>query len=361
MTSFLGENARKYFDIRLKKVTNRIDKEGKMRFDLAEGVLKPDANFSYSALPDRNSVALKNAISNYLGILSTNISIFAGADEVIEIIPRIFLGEGEKALVVIPVFDRHIYANIKVGGKVLTHALDYINDFSLSLEEGEIISKKSRQENVKLIWLCSPNNPTGKIVDLNVIKKIAVENPNSLVIINEVYQEFYSFDPTRSSVSLLEDCKNILIIRSFSKAFCLAGYRIGYVVGSAELIQSIEGFRTLYNVSTPAQDAAMDVLLNRVEIIKGFTEEINQERERVTRSIAKLKNFQIIFQSKTNFIFMRHKTKNLFNELLAQNIVSADWSMAPGIENLGFIRISLNTPPLNDSLIQVLRAVNESL
>jgi histidinol-phosphate aminotransferase len=361
MTSFLGENARKYFDIRLKKVTNRIDKEGRMRFDLAEGVLKPDANFSYSALPDRNSVALKNTISNYLGILSTNISIFAGADEVIEIIPRIFLGEGEKALVVIPVFDRHIYANIKVGGKVLTHALDYINDFSLSLEEGEIISKKSRQENVKLIWLCSPNNPTGKIVDLNVIKKIAVENPNSLVIINEVYQEFYSFDPTRSSVSLLEDCKNILIIRSFSKAFCLAGYRIGYVVGSAELIQSIEGFRTLYNVSTPAQDAAMDVLLNRVEIIKGFTEEINQERERVTRSIAKLKNFQIIFQSKTNFIFMRHKTKNLFNELLAQNIVSADWSMAPGIENLGFIRISLNTPPLNDSLIQVLRAVNESL
>jgi histidinol-phosphate aminotransferase len=359
MTSFLGKNARKYFDIRLKKVATRIDKEGKMRFDLAEGVLKPDANFSYSALPDRNSVTLKNALSNYVGVPSKNISIFAGADEAIEIIPRIFLGEDEKALVVVPVFDRHIYTNIKVGGKVVTHALDYMNDFSFSLEDGEIISKKSRQENVKLIWLCSPNNPTGRIIDLNIIKKIAAENPDSLIIVNEVYQEFYSFDHSHSSVSLLESCKNILIIRSFSKAFCLAGYRIGYVVGSAESIQFIEGFRTLYNISTPAQDAAMDVLLNKMEIIKGFTEEIDQERERIMKGIAKLKNFQIIFQSKTNFIFMRHKTKNLFDELLVQNIISADWNTAPGIENLGFVRISLNTPLLNDSLIQALTAIDE--
>ena len=361
MTSFLGENARKYFDIRLKKAAPRVDKEGKMRFDLAEGVLKPDTNFSYSALPDRNSVALKNALSNYLGVSSKNISVFAGADEVIEIIPRIFLGEGEKALVVVPVFDRHIYTNMKVGGNVVTHALDYMNDFDFSFEEEERISKKSRQENVKLIWLCSPNNPTGKIIDLKVIKKIAAENPNSLVIINEVYQEFYSFDHNHSSVSLLGSCKNILIIRSFSKAFCLGGYRIGYVAGSTELIQSIEGFRTLYNVSTPAQGAATDVLFNKMEIIKGFTEEIDQERERIMKGIAKLKNFQIIFQSKTNFIFMRHKTKNLFNELLAQNIVSADWNMASGIENLRFVRISLNTPSLNDSLIQILMAIDEGL
>jgi len=96
--------------------------------------------------------------------------------------------------------------------------------------------KKSRQENVKLIWLCSPNNPTGKIIDLNVIKKIAVENPNSLVIINEVYQEFYSFDPSHSSASLLENCKNILIIRSFSKAF--AWPVIALVMLSVQLSQS---------------------------------------------------------------------------------------------------------------------------
>lgn len=261
----------------------------------------------------------------------------------------------------VPVFDRHIYTNMKVGGNVVTHALDYMNDFDFSFEEEERISKKSRQENVKLIWLCSPNNPTGKIIDLKVIKKIAAENPNSLVIINEVYQEFYSFDHNHSSVSLLGSCKNILIIRSFSKAFCLGGYRIGYVAGSTELIQSIEGFRTLYNVSTPAQGAATDVLFNKMEIIKGFTEEIDQERERIMKGIAKLKNFQIIFQSKTNFIFMRHKTKNLFNELLAQNIVSADWNMASGIENLRFVRISLNTPSLNDSLIQILMAIDEGL
>jgi histidinol-phosphate/aromatic aminotransferase/cobyric acid decarboxylase-like protein len=77
------------------------------------------------------------------------------------------------------------------------------------------------------------------------------------------------------------------------------------------------------------------------------------------KGIAKLKNFQIIFQSKTNFIFMRHKTKNLFDELLVQNIISADWNTAPGIENLGFVRISLNTPLLNDSLIQALTAIDE--
>lgn len=359
MRSFLGGNAHRYFDIRSKRAADRIiDEQGKMQFDLAEGVLTPDASFSYSALPDRNSNALKDALSKYLNIPPRCISIFAGADEAIEIMPRIFLAENEKALVVAPVFDRHIYANIKVGGEVVIHVLNYMNDFTLSSEEGKMISTKSQQEKIKLIWLCSPNNPTGKIIDLDIIKNIATENPNSLVIINEVYQEFYSFDPAYSSASLLGNCKNILIIRSFSKAFCLAGYRIGYVLGAPELIQDIEGFRTLYNISAPAQNAALDVLLNKMEIIQEFVKEINQERGRMMSKIARLKNFQIIFKSKTNFIFMRHRTKNLFDELFERNIVPADWNAASGIENLGFVRISLNTSALNDVLVESLLMID---
>lgn len=358
--------SKKYLDSMIK--SKPIDKSGKTRLDIAEGLFELPKRFikklhntrlcDISSLPDRNCTDLKNSISKFLSLRNDNISVFSGSDEIIEIIPRIYLNQNDTSLCLVPTFSRMVDSPKKVGATVKLFALE--KDHGFRLEDkvlGDFIDQiKSIQP--KTIWICSPNNPTGIVIELNKIKRLISEFSKSLFVINEVYQEYNSLNPQKSSVSLIKDNSNLLIIRSFSKAFGLAGARIGYVVAHQDRIQKIEKFRTMYNTSVISQKLAVEAISD-TKYVFDLAEFVKTERERVLNALfSNCKNIELVAGSSTNLLLVRHKNKDLFQELLNKGAIASDWRNSEGIQNQGYVRISIGQKKYNDKIINLFRKIN---
>jgi len=352
----LSNLAKNYFKYKDQHKHASVSKEEKVRLDQAEGLWSKDVK---AQLPDRNSSKVKKTLANFLGIKPENISVFAGADEVIEIIPRLYLNPKQNVIVVTPTFDRLLTTNLKVGAKVFSFNLAERTHLGLEKSDISKLSKKSRDISAKLIWLCSPNNPTGQVIELSTIERIAKDNPKSLVVVNEVYQEYFSLDKGCSSVSLIDKIPNLIVVRSFSKAFNLAGVRVGYVVSSPEIISHFENFRTMYNLSLYAQENAVEALSSRnLSDVAVILNNIEKERERLVRIVKGLDNFEVIEGSRTNFLFLKHKKKDLFSELYKKNIVVSDWRNAAGVEGKNYVRVSVGQKKQNDKLVSILKEID---
>lgn len=336
-----------------------INKNNFLRYDLAEGLLYPRNRGKYAHLPDASSSLLRAKLAVFLNIKPELISIFAGADEVIEIIPRVLLNEDNKALVVVPTFDRLIYTNLKVGGKVVLHRLGDDKNFVFNIKEAEKITDLAKSLSVKIIWLCSPNNPTGLVIKREYIKKIAQDNPHTLVAVDECYQEYQSLDSQDSAVSLIKDCDNLLVIRSFSKAFSIAGARMGYAVATEEIIRLMDKYKTKFNVSVLAQSLAIQ-LLEKEELakMKDYLILIRSLRKNFENKLETIPSIKYIHGSVTNFVFMKHMQKNLFKELIQRGILVKDWNDGIGIEGKGYSRVSFSNESDNTRLLEVLKNIN---
>jgi len=354
----LSESAQAFIRYKNSKSKAPVSKESKLRFDLAEGAFADNRKFVF--LPDRHQLALKQKISIYADVAVDNISVFAGADEIIEIIPRLHLNSGESALVVVPTFERLIATNHKVGGKTVPYALKEENDFELGDEDVIRIIQKANEVDARIIWFCTPNNPTGKPISLERISSVARANPTRLVVVNEVYQEYLSFEANKSAASLVGTFHNLLVIRSFSKAFGLAGARIGYAIANSQLISRLESFKTMFCVSTPAQNLACSALSRKyIKETEEIIKKIGAERQELEKFISGLDNIQCIGGSRANFIFLRHASKDLFEELFQEGISASDWRKAYGIDGRGFVRISINGPELSQKLKTALARIND--
>lgn len=362
----LNKNAKKYFDSSKSSVS--IDKSGKIRLDLAEGFFEPPLGLvsklgeigpnEISSLPDMNCSNLKSTIGEFLAILPENISVFSGSDEAIEIIPRIYLNEKEISLCLVPTFSRMISSPRKVGAKVELFPLKRVEGYRVSAKSFSQLSMYIDKLKPKILWICSPNNPTGVIVDLKLIKKLLSMFPKTLFVVNEVYQEFYSLNHNKSAVSLIKSRRNLLVIRSFSKAFGLAGVRVGYVVAHRSRASEIERFRTKYNISTLSQILAIEALKDP-KYVANLVKIVELERERVLDYLSSTcPNIKFITGSATNLILMKHKSKDLFLELYKRGAVASDWRKAEGISGEGFVRITIGQREHNDKIIEIMKEIN---
>lgn len=345
-----------------------ISKVGKIRLDLAEGLFHIPENFSknistlkicdYSSLPDRDCKDLKCSISKFLKVKSENLSIFSGSDEIIEIIPRMYLQSGDASLSIVPTFSRLIDSSRKVGAKIELFKLGVDSKFKLNLKTFINLNKTIKSVKPKVVWLCTPNNPTGIITSLDKIQLLAKRFPDTLFVINEVYQEYYSLNPKKSAVSLISTYSNLLVIRSFSKAFGLAGARIGYVVGSSSRISEFEKFRTMYNTSIFGQKLAIEALCDN-KYVSRMTEFVRNEKDMLLKTISKdCNNIDFVAGSETNLILLRHRNKDIFQKLYKKGVIVSDWRTSNGINNLGYVRISIGEKIENQKLIKLLKEIN---
>ncbi len=352
----LNNSSTNYLKIKSEKYRPSPSKEGKLRFDLAEGLWEKG---SIATLPDRTSSSLKKALSKYLDVSVTNISTFSGADEIIELIPRLYVGSEDNVMVITPTFERLLTTNLKVGAKVISFPLSSAYNFSLTKHTLNSFLETVKKVSPKVIWLSNPNNPTGRVISKKDIEIIAKKFPSILIVIDEAYQEYFSFDNADSLTSSINKFPNILVIRTFSKALGLASVRVGYLVASQEVISIVEKTRTMYNLSTFAQKKAAQTLTGpSLRRIRGKITKIISEREAIEKNLESLNNFVFVNGSNTNFIFLRHLTKDLFDELYKREVVVGDWRSADGIEGQGFVRISINKPVFNRKLISILRSIN---
>jgi histidinol-phosphate aminotransferase len=211
--------------------------------------------------------------------------------------------------------------------------------------------KRLGSEGAKLLFLCSPNNPTGNQSSLATISAIT-EAFKGLIVIDEAYIDFASGP---SALRLLRECDRLVILRTLSKAWGLAGIRVGFAIGAAELIDALARIKMPYNVNAVSQEIACQALSNP-SVYGEQVSLIVSERERVAGVLRGSRGVEQVFESEGNFLLVRFiDSGSVFRELRDRGIVVRDRSREVGCERC--IRISVGTPEENDALLCVLREV----
>jgi threonine-phosphate decarboxylase len=301
---------------------------------------------SVKIYPDSESTTLKKNLQNYLKIPSSQIVIGNGATEIIYNFCQAFLSNKTSVLIPIPTFGEYESAAKLSGSKV-----SFFKTMNLEQDIDEFISKFPFNG---CIFICNPNNPTGQLMKKQTLQKIirSAHKKKTLVFVDECFIELVP-DYNETIIELVKKFSNLFVLRSLTKSFALAGLRIGYGIGSKQIISVLNTIKIPWNVSGIAQYAASTALddptyLNKVNKI------IKKESSYLIDRISKFNNFQCIPTS-TNFILIKTKinSKTLKKKLLEKKILIRDCSTIRGLNN-NYIRIAVKTRKDNEKLIKFL-------
>jgi histidinol-phosphate aminotransferase len=206
----------------------------------------------------------------------------------------------------------------------------------------------------KLLFLCSPNNPTGNLLNTDHIREV-LDNYAGLVIIDEAYTDFATSPGWISSV---DEYPNLVILQTLSKAWGLAGLRLGIAYASQTIIDILNKIKYPYNIGTAAQHIALDAL-SREQEKEAWVREIRTERERMAQALEKLPITETIYPSDANFLLVRVRSaRDTYAYLSRQGIIVRDRSNITLCE--GCLRITVGTPGENDKLLSALGAMTRT-
>lgn len=257
---------------------------------------------AFNRYPDETSKELIEAYANVIGIPSNQILAGNGSDEMLGLIIGYFLGHGKKLMTLQPDFSMYDYYASMHEVRMVKFAT--AEDGSFLVED---FIEKGRQENVDMIMFSNPNNPTGNTLSNLDLRKIVEAFPKIPVLIDEAYGEFAE----ETMLDDLDTYPNLFVTRTLSKAYGLAGARIGFLLSNRENIQKIKPFLVPYNISTLAQKAGSIVLAHAKEF-QSLTEEIKNERRRMYEALGKLRAVTF-YPSSANYLYGRtgHKQRLL--------------------------------------------------
>ena len=295
--------------------------------------------------PDPYQKKLKASISRLKGIPVENVFLGNGSDEIIDLCFRIFCKPGiDKVLTFSPTY----------GMYEVSAAINDIHPLKIPLNKNFHIEIGSvtpwlKDPNVKLIFICSPNNPTGNSMKNSDIEFI-ITHFSGIVVIDEAYNDF-SAKP--SFISLIDYYPNLIVMQTFSKAFGLAAVRVGMAFTNSCIVQYFNKMKPPYNISTINQMAALRKLLC-IEKVKKQVCNIKIQRDKLAANLKKLTIIENVYPSDANFLLV--KTKNadyIYSKLVENKIIVRNRSkIVPGC-----IRITVGTKSENDKLIQILKRI----
>jgi histidinol-phosphate aminotransferase len=291
--------------------------------------------------PDPYQKELKSALSIVKGVNEQNIFIGNGSDEVIDLVYRIFCNPGiDKSLSFTPTYGMYeVSANIN---DVIYIKLPLNEYFQIDKESLTLLLK---DEKLKLIFVCSPNNPTGNV--LNNIEYL-LENFNGIVVVDEAYADFCS-EPSWSQK--INQFSNLIVMQTFSKARGLAGARVGIAYASVQIISLMNKVKPPYNVSALNQQAALSALMNSA-IYEKQKNEILEQRTLLETELSKLNCIKKIYSSDANFILIEVSDANsIYEFLVVHKIITRNRNSV--VRNC--IRITVGTAEENKQLIQALK------
>ncbi len=307
-----------------------------------EAILKAldDLNF----YPDGNSTDLKRTIADRLGIKLNQVLPSCGSDEMVDQISKTFINEGDEVIVANVTFPRYLSTAIMMGG---TPVIVPLKDFTYDLEA----MKQAITSKTKLIWLCNPNNPTGTMFTEGALLDFLDSVPKDIVVVyDEAYKEYVTReDYLHDSIKLLDKYSNVIIMRTFSKAYGLAALRVGYTMASEEIINEINKIRGPFNVTTLSQVAAI-AALEDIDFLKE-SYEVNKEGKLYIYKA--FEEMGIAYApSETNHIFFDAKrdAQEVFVELQKKGMI-----VRPIFGT--FVRVSIGTMEQNKKFIDLLKTV----
>jgi histidinol-phosphate aminotransferase len=295
--------------------------------------------------PDPYQRDLKSAIARIKGISEENIFLGNGSDEIIDLCFRVFCNPGaDKVLTFSPTYGMYEVSASVNDINVIKIPLD--QNFQIDLRETE---KCLSDKNLKLIFICSPNNPTGNSFNSSDIDFI-INRFKGIVVIDEAYIDF-SDKP--SFITRVEKYPNLILMQTFSKAFGLASVRVGMAFADPAVIQYFNKLKPPYNISTINQKAALRKL-DRIEEYNLQVSRIKKERERLTVNLKKLRITEKVYDSDANFILVKVKNANqIYNTLVDNHIIVRNRSSV--IDNC--LRITVGRKSENDKLIRKLKTI----
>jgi len=317
--------------------------------EIIEEILWKAKNLKYSRYPNANSVKLSEAVSAFWGLTRDNIVIGNGSDELIDYLIKAFSEKGRKVITTAPSFAMYKIYSIVNGSNFVQIPLSQSN---FSLNEDKIL-EEAKKDDSSIIFLAYPNAPTGNYFAEDKIIKI-IEESGCLVVVDEAYYEFGE----KTFLPLISRYDNLVILRTFSKAYSLAGLRVGYLLSNPEIINEIRKVKSPFNVNTFSQLAAQVVFENK-EILKDGIGKIIREREILTDRINEITPFKA-HPSQTNFVLVEAGSKEdtdlVYNNLLEQGILVQTVSDPVFSNSRYFLRITVGNKEENDILIDGLKS-----
>ncbi len=283
---------------------------------------------------------LEKKLANYTEVNTNQILVTNGSDQGIDLIFRTFTDREDKVIIPTPSFPM-FYQSAKIVGNKIAYPLYKNTDPSFPITE--VI--KAIDKFVKLIVICNPNNPTGTLVSLNDIKKIASKAKDAIVLVDEAYFEFSKV----SAVSLIKKYPNIIVTRTFSKAFGLASLRIGYVIASKECIQELRKVRGPYDINMIAYSAASSLLDDKKDTEKYVEEVMKKSKPMIEKFF--IKNGIPFYSSSANFILFKPKDSKFVERTLYEKGILVRSQDKPTIENT--LRLTIGTVDQMKKFIEI--------
>jgi len=294
--------------------------------------------------PDPNQSDLKEVIASVKNVDTNQIFIGNGSDEAIDLLFRAFCEPGQDKAYIFP----PTYGMYKVSANINNIEIVKINlDAAFQLPILEKI--KASIDSKGLLFICSPNNPTGNVFSLKKIKEIAT-NFDGLVIVDEAYIDFAN---TESATSLLDTTPNLIVLQTMSKAYGLAGLRLGMAFANPDIIQILNNIKPPYNINTLSQLQGIEAIKNR-EQTKGQVAQIITQRKELVIALKQLKAVRKVYPSSANFILAEFDQANeVYGQLKSQGVVIRNRTS----QVKDALRITIGTADQNQKLIQLLNQI----
>ncbi len=318
--------------------------------DANENAMGSPAGDSLNRYPDPLQGSLKKIISDLKRVPGANIFLGNGSDEPIDLLFRIFCKPGQDNVIQLT----PTYGMYEVAAGINDVAIRNVplnGDFAM--DAAKVLT--AVDADTKMIFICSPNNPTGNLMDRKQVE-LLLKRFKGLVIVDEAYIDFAA--PGASMLDLLKKHERLVVLQTFSKAWGMAGLRIGMAMASPAIIEVMNKVKAPYNIGTLAQEYAVRALRNQ-KWIHSWTRETIAQREMLREALAAFPFVVQVFPSEANFLLVRvTAAAALYNYLLKKGIVVRNRATVRGCEEC--LRITVGSQEENEQLLSALETFSRS-
>ena len=314
------------------------DVSPKLRAEIAQAV----ADVPFNRYPDPLANDLRAMIAEANGLTRDQVLLGNGGDELLFDVALAYGCSGRKMINITPTFS--VYElNARLNN---TEVVEIPRNAGLSIDQEAVLARAS-QGDISYIVVTSPNNPTGSCAPRDFVERL-LNVSDALVLLDEAYGEFAD----QTCLDLLKEHENLLILHTFSKAFSLAGVRLGYLLGSEAVIREFIKFRQPYSVDAVSQAIAKAVYAHRAEFIEN-ARVLAQAARDLASALEKMPQVQTVYPTDANFVLFKVERADLvWQKLYDQGVLVRDFSHCSGIE--GCLRVTAGTPEENRKFLDAL-------
>ncbi|TCV97247.1 histidinol phosphate aminotransferase [Luteibacter rhizovicinus] len=320
---------------------------GSVFLNANESAWAPPGGDGLNRYPDPQPPALVARLAELYGVDADRVLVGRGSDEAIDLLVRAFCRAGTDAVLISPpTFGMYAVCARIQGAQVIESPLEA--DFSLDADRLLAVVTP----NTKLVFVCSPNNPTGNLVDAATIERIAAAlEGRAVLVVDEAYAEFTH---ASSAVSLIDRFDHVAVLRTLSKAWALAGARVGALVARPGVVALLRHIMAPYPLPRPCVDAALFALSDEGAVKSdSHVVVVRQERERMQRELGALACVRTVLPSQANFLAVRFAdASQTYARLLAAGVLVRDLTRYPGLGDA--LRITIGTAGENDRVLAIL-------